>query len=150
MTSQSPKRGRGEGRKKKFRTAFSEREPVLPHAQLCFFPVGRLCSSQACDKMLRSQFFVSPDGESSRIPVRDGGGEQQSAPTVESALEKPKVFCSLLLEIFAFSCWGSQSALIFQIVLIWGVSGAASHDWFQKAIYPGNRYRIRILIKINK
>lgn len=45
-----------------------------PHAQLCFFPVGRLGSSQACDKMLRSHFFVSPDGESSRIPARDGGG----------------------------------------------------------------------------
>lgn len=101
--SKSQERERG-GKEKKFRTAFSEREPVLPHAQLCFFPVGRLCSSQACDKMLRSQFFVSPDGESSRIPVRDGGGEKQSAPTVESALQKPKVFCSLLLEIFAFSC----------------------------------------------
>lgn len=93
MTSQSPERGRAEGRGeggKKFRTAFSEQRPVLPHAQLCFLPVGRLSSSQACDKMLRSQFFVSPDGESSRIPVRDGGGEKQSATTVESALKSPE------------------------------------------------------------
>lgn len=35
---------------------------------------------------------MSPDGESNRIPVRDRGGEKQSAPTVESALKKPKVF----------------------------------------------------------
>lgn len=102
--SKSQERERG-GKEKKFRTAFSEREPVLPHAQLCFFPVGRLCSSQACDKMLRSQFFVSPDGESSRIPVRDGGGEKQSAPTVESwkspkcLQPPPRNICVFLLRV---------------------------------------------------
>lgn len=35
---------------------------------------------------------MCPDGESSRIPVRDGGGEKQSGTTVESALKRPRVF----------------------------------------------------------
>lgn len=86
---------RGEGRGvKSLGWLLAGGRPVLPHAQLCFFPVGQLGSSQACDKMLRSQFFVWPDGESSRIPVRNGGGEKQSAPAVESLLKSPKVFAA--------------------------------------------------------
>lgn len=74
---------------------FSERGALSsPTLSYVSFPVGRLRSSQACDKMLRSRFFVSPDGESSRIPAQAGGGqEKQSAAAFQSEeLKSPDCF----------------------------------------------------------